>query len=360
MPTDDLLLLQPTRLGPLSLSNRIVMAPMTRNRADRRGVPTAMMATYYEQRASAGLIVSEAVQVSAQGQGYPFTPGLHTDAQVDAWRAVTDAVHRSGGLIFAQLFHGGRISHPAVTGDHPVAPSAIAAGGEVHTYDGMKAFIEPRALVTDEVGDVVQQFARAAANARRAGFDGVELHAANGYLIDQFLRDGTNRRTDRYGGSQAARRTFLLEVVEAVAEEVGPERVGVRLSPANPFNSMSDQDPRGTFEGAAAALAGRGLAYLHVVEGGGESGVDYGRMAAAFGGTYIANGSYDRDRGETALREGAAHLVAYGRSFLANPDLPLRFAEDAPLNDADASTFYQGGAEGYVDYPTLEEVGAGI
>ena len=248
----DIDILSPFRLGPLELPNRVVMAPMTRNRAGPGNVPVPLNATYYAQRASAGLIISEATQVSPQGQGYPGTPGIHDDAQVTGWKLVTDAVHVAGGRIYLQLWHVGRISHPSMQpgGALPVAPSAIAASGQLWTFDGMKDFVTPRALETSEIAGVVEDFRQGARNARRAGFDGVELHGANGYLVDQFLRDKTNRRTDRYGGSASNRVRFLIEVTEAMVGEWGAERVGVRLSPTTPFNDMADSDPAGTFSTA--------------------------------------------------------------------------------------------------------------
>jgi N-ethylmaleimide reductase len=351
-------LFAPFQLGPLLLPNRVVMAPMTRNRAGAGNVPTALNAEYYEQRASAGLIVTEATQVSPQGVGYPGTPGIHTDTQVEGWRRVTDAVHRAGGRIFLQLWHVGRISHPSLQpgGALPVAPSAIAAEGQAFTTSGLQPFVVPRSLETGEIPDVVAQFGAGARHALAADFDGVELHAANGYLIDQFLRDGTNRRTDRYGGSLENRARFLLEVVEAVTAVWGPERVGVRLSPWSDFNSMHDSDPPATFGYVARALAPFGLAYLHVVE---PIGVPAGaeplaaHLKAAFGGALMVNGGYTKSLAEAALARGEADLVSFAASFLANPDLPVRLARNAPLNAPDPATFYGGDHHGYTDYPVL-------
>lgn len=353
-------LFAPFRLGPLTLPNRIVMAPMTRNRAGEGNVPTPLNAEYYRQRASAGLIVTEGSQVSPQGTGYPGTPGIHTDAQVEGWRRVTDAVHQAGGRIFLQLWHVGRISHPSLQPDGalPIAPSAMAPRGEAFTPSGPQPFVTPRALETDEIPAVVAQFADGARRALAAGFDGVEIHGANGYLIDQFLRDGTNRRTDRYGGSVANRARFLLEVAEAVAGVFGPERVGVRLSPWNDFNDMRDSDPRATFRYAARALAPLGLAYLHVVEPVG--GLPAGEaplapeLKAAFGGPLMINGGYTRALAEEALGRGEADLVSFGAWFLANPDLPARLARNAALNPPDPATFYGGDHRGYTDYPALD------
>lgn len=354
-------LLSPFALGTLTLRNRIVLAPMTRNRAGPGNVVRSMAATYYAQRASGGLLITEATQVCESGVGYPDTPGIHSAEQVGGWRVVTEAVHAAGGKIFLQLWHVGRVSHPSLQpGDAlPVAPSAIAPAGEVMTYEGMKPFVTPRALELGEIPGLVQQFARGAANARAAGFDGVEIHAANGYLIDQFLRDGTNRRTDRYGGSAANRARLLLEVTEAVCGAWEPGRVGVRISPLNAFNSMADSDPHTTFLHAARALHPFGLAYLHVVEASiGADGVvfqpfDYAALKKAVGGPYVANGGYDKRRAEAVLAEGRADLVSFGALYLANPDLPARLARGGPYNTPDLSTFYGGDERGYTDYPAL-------
>lgn len=350
-------LLQSYRLGPLDLSSRVVMAPMTRNRAPET-VPNDLMATYYRQRSSAGLIITEATQVDPLGQGYPNTPGIHSDEQVEAWKAITEAVHEEGGRIFLQLWHVGRISHPSYhDGARPVAPSAIAPEGETMTAKGaMAPFETPRALATDEIPTIIDQYRRGAENARAAGFDGVEVHGANGYLLDQFLQSGTNQRTDRYGGTLENRTRLLLEVTKAVAAVWGADRVGVRLSPGGTFNSMQDDDPQATFGYAAERLSALDLAYLHVVENDlGDGHTASARMRAAYDGTLMVAGGYDRDSGEAALQEGRADLIAYARYFLANPDLPARFALKAALNEWDESTFYGGGAEGYTDYPALDE-----
>ncbi|HEX7240422.1 MAG TPA: alkene reductase [Longimicrobiaceae bacterium] len=350
-------LFTPVRLARHTLPNRTVMAPMTRNRAGEGEVPGASTATYYAQRASAGLIVTEGSQVSPRGVGYANTPGIHTEAQVEGWRRVTDAVHAAGGRIFLQLWHVGRVSHPLVQADGglPVAPSAVAPSGEIFTPSGPRPFVTPRALETDEVEGVVEEFAAGARNALRAGFDGVELHGANGYLIDQFLRDGSNRRTDRYGGSVENRARFLLKVAAAAAEVWGGDRVGVRFSPVSAYNDMADSDPAGTFGYAAQALNRFGLAYLHVVEPVGTPGE--ARVSpvirAAFRGPLVLNGGFDRAAADAAIRGGAAELVSFGVPFLANPDLPERLAAGAPLNDPDRATFY-GGDRGYVDYPFLD------
>jgi N-ethylmaleimide reductase len=346
-------------LGPLALPNRIVMAPMTRSRAGAGNVPTDLAVEYYVQRASSGLTVTEATQVSPQGVGYPGTPGIHDDAQVEGWRRVTDAVHAAGGRIFLQLWHVGRISHPSLQpgGALPVAPSAIAAEGEVFTASGPQPFVVPRALETNEIPGIVEQFEDGARRALAAGFDGVEIHGANGYLIDQVLRDGTNRRTDRYGGRLENRARFLLEVTEAVAGVWGAERVGVRLSPLGTFNSMSDSDPATTFGFAAEALGRYGLAYLHVVEGGDESAdgpFDWAALKQRFGGLYMANGGYDPARASAVLASGRADLVSFATAYIANPDLVARLRLEAPLAAADPATFYGGDHRGYTDYPALD------
>ncbi len=352
-------LLAPVRLGPYDLRNRVVMAPMTRNRAGVGSVPHELNALYYGQRASAGLIISEASQVSPQGVGYPGTPGIHSREQVEGWKLVTKAVHKRGGHIFLQLWHVGRISHPSLqpNGELPVAPSAIRPAGDAFTAVGLQPFVTPRALETHEIPGIVGQFRQGAANALAAGFDGVEIHAANGYLIDQFLRDGTNRRTDRYGGSMDNRARLLLEVTGAAVEAWGGNRVGVRLSPASPFNDMIDSNPQHTFEHAAEALNRFGLAYLHVVEAGGDNAqhpFDFRSLRKAFKGAYMANAGYTIERARAVLAAGNADLVSFGALFLANPDLPARFAQGAPLNAPDPSTFYGGGEKGYTDYPFLE------
>jgi len=349
-------LFRPVTIGKLALPNRIVMAPMTRNRADERDAPHALNAQYYRQRASAGLIVTEASQVSPQGKGYPRTPGIYSAEQVAGWRQVTDAVHDAGGRIFLQLWHVGRISHPSTQPDGalPVAPSAIAADGTIPTATGLQPFVTPRALATAEIPGVVEQFRHGALHALTAGFDGVEIHGANGYLVDQFLRDGTNRRTDAYGGPVENRARFLREVVEAVSAVWGAPRVGVRLSPTGAFNSMSDSDPARTFGHAAELLGRYGLAYLHVVEGGDES-FDWAELKRRFKGPYIAAGGYDRARAVAVLAAGRADLVSFATPYISNPDLVERFRLDAPLTPPDRETFYGGDARGYVDYPTIEQ-----
>jgi N-ethylmaleimide reductase len=354
-------LFSPFRLGPLDLPNRVVMAPMTRNRAGSGNVPTALNATYYAQRAGAGLIVTEATQVSPQGVGYPGTPGIHSVEQVAGWKLVTDAVHGAGGRIFLQLWHVGRISHPLLQpgGALPVAPSAIAPAGQAWTTNGMEAFVTPRALETNEIPGIVEDFRRGAANARDAGFDGVELHGANGYLIDQFLRDSTNKRSDHYGGSALNRARFLIEVTQALIGEWGGERVGVRLSPTNPYNDIADSNPAATFSTAARELDRLGIAYLHIVEPGPGDPVAAGEMPdirffrKIRRGPLIANKGYELERANAVLRDADADLVSFAALYLANPDLDQRFRRGGPFNPPDRKTFYGGAAKGYTDYPAL-------
>lgn len=357
MTTSNLdLLLSPAQIGSLPLKNHMVMAPLTRSRAGDGDAPTPTVVEYYRQRAGAGLIITEGSQVSAQGKGYMRTPGIFTSEQIAGWRQVTDAVHAEGGRIFLQLWHVGRLSHPLVQINSalPVAPSAIKADGEIYTPEGLKSYELPRALDLDEIPDVIADFRQGAENAKRAGFDGVEIHGANGYLIDQFLRDGTNTRTDTYGGSVENRARFLKEVVESVIEVFGASRVGVRLSPIFNYFSMSDSDPQATFNYATKMLSRYGLAYLHVVELG-AGPFDFRELKRRFGGTYIANGGYDAERAGTALSLGDADLVSFGTAFLANPDLVERFKHNRALNEADPTTFYQGEDRGYTDYPTMAE-----
>lgn len=347
----------PVTVGSLKLPHRVVMAPMTRNRAAEGQVPTPLMADYYAQRASAALIITEATQFSLQGYGYPNTPGIHTDAQVEGWRRVTDAVHARGGHIYLQLWHVGRISHPVMQpgGALPVGPSAIAAEGTLYTSEGPKAFVTPRALELDELPGIVRGFAEGARRAREAGFDGVEVHGANGYLLDQFLRDGSNHRTDAYGGSVENRARLLLEATEAVAGEIGADRTAVRLSPTNPFNSMKDSDPVKTFGYAAGALDTLGLAYLHVMApvNDAETPRLLPLLRERFRGPLMVNGGHSLQSANAVLKDRLADLVSFGVPFLANPDLPERLLKGAPLNAPDQATFYGGDARGYTDYPAL-------
>jgi N-ethylmaleimide reductase len=348
-------LFTPITLAGLTLPNRIAMAPMTRNRAGEGHVATDLMATYYAQRASAGLIITEATHVSPLSIAYPNTPGIHSPEQAVGWRKVTEAAHAAGGRIWMQLWHVGRIAHPTLMdGQQPVAPSAIAARGEAFTGKGMEPFVTPRALTTDEITEVVDQFAQGATYAKEAGFDGVEIHGANGYLIDQFLRDGSNQRTDEYGGSPENRTRFLNEITCAVTSVWGGGKVGVRLSPVNPFNDMSDSDPLATFTQAAQGLNDYGLAYLHIMEPlGGEGTPITPAIRRVFRRPLIVNGGYTRETADAAIASGAADLVAFGVPFISNPDLPRRLANDAALNPPNRATFYGGGAEGYTDYPAM-------
>ena len=357
-------LFSPFRLGPLQLPNRIVMAPMTRNRAGAGNAPTALNATHYAQRASAGLIVAEASQVSPQGLGYPGTPGIHSEKQIAGWKLVTDAVHAASGRIFLQLWHVGRISHPALQPDGalPVAPSAIAPAGQAWTLEGMKPYVTPRALQTAEIPGLIEQYRQGAANAKAAGFDGIEVHAAHGYLLDQFLRDKTNQRSDRYGGNALNRARLVVEVMEAVASVWGPERVGVHLSPTNlAFNDISDSDPAGTFTTAVRELDRLGLGYLHLVEPGPADPVGVGpRLDAKFfrplwRTALVANKAYDLARANAVLQSGDADLISFATLYIANPDLPERLHRGGPFNTAERKTFYGGAAGGYTDYPTLSD-----
>jgi len=358
-------LLEPFKLGPYKLKNRLVMAPMTRNRAGEGNVPVNMNATYYQQRVSAGLIISEASQVSEQGVGYPKTPGIHTTEQVEGWKKVTEAVHDKGGIIFLQLWHVGRISHPDFhNGDLPVAPSAVKPEGQAFTYEGLKDFVTPRALEKNEIPGIIEDFKKGAENAKKAGFDGVEIHGANGYLIDQFLRDGTNKRSDEYGGSVTKRSRVALEIVDAVCEVWDSKQVGIRLSPSGVFNDMYDSNPTKLFNYLLGELSRKNLAYVHLVEPlfalEGEKFENVPRNVAeyyrpAYDGILIACGNLDKQKGEKLLRENIADLIAYARLYLANPDLPERFRLDAPLNEPDQDTFYGGDEQGYIDYPFLEK-----
>ena len=355
-------LFDPVQLGTLRLANRIVMAPLTRSRAGADGVPRPIMAQYYAQRASAGLIIAEGTNISPQARGYAFTPGLYDSAQVQGWRPVTEAVHSRGGHIFPQLWHVGRISHPSLQPDGalPVAPSAVRPKGTSFTETGFQACVTPRELRTDEIPAIVEQYRRAARNALAAGFDGVEIHAANGYLIDQFLRDSTNKRTDSYGGSPEKRARFLLDIASAVAAECGADRVGVRLSPLSPVNDADlDSDPATTYGYVVRQLSQLGIAYIHVIEGVTQGtrevpgGFDLQTLRTSFKGCYIANNGYDLNLALEARRRGSADLIAFGRAFIANPDLVERLRRGAPLNVPDRDTFFTGGETGYTDYPTL-------
>jgi N-ethylmaleimide reductase len=347
-------LFEPYKLGSLQLSNRFVMAPMTRSRALDGNVPNPLAETYYQQRAGAGLIVTEASQVSPQGVGYIRTPGIHSPEQVAAWKKITAAVTRAGGKIFLQLWHVGRVSHPDFhDGALPVAPSAIAADVEVFTPEGKKKAVTPRALELAELPGIVEQFRKGAENAKAAGFHGVELHGANGYLLDQFTRDGSNKRIDSYGGSVENRTRLPLEVAQAVADVWGPDRVGYRVSPNGAIHSMSDTDPRATFTHLARRLSDLGLGYLHVTDPVNGTNRLAPELRKAFKGTLIVNGGYDASSASAAIASGETDLVAFGVPFIANPDLPIRVKEQAELSAADPATFYAGEAKGYTDYPAL-------
>lgn len=353
-------LLSEIQIGQYKLKNRIIMAPMTRCRATEGNRANALMATYYAQRASAGLIVTEGAQITPMGVGYPFTPGIHSNDQVESWKQVTKAVHEKEGLIFLQLWHVGRVSHSSFLGGaRPVAPSAIRMSGEHFTFEGMKPFETPKALEIPEIKTLVETYTRAASNAMRAGFDGVEIHGANGYLIDQFLRDGTNRRTDEYGGSIENRSRFLLEIVQAISDAIGSDKTGVRLSPSGTFNEMSDSAPQSDFAYVCERLGEYDLAYLHIVDalegdirhGADVVGLDI--LRRAYKGVLIACGGYDKKRADKAIEEGLADAIAFGTLYISNPDLPERFMSDAPLKESDPSTFYTQDEKGYTDYETL-------
>lgn len=355
-------LFDPLTLGRINTRNRIQMAPLTRNRAQPDGVPGEFAAEYYAQRASAGLIFTEATQISPMGKGYINTPGIHSADQVAKWREITDGVHAQGGKIVLQLWHVGRISHSSLLPDNaqPVAPSAIRAQAQTFIATGPVDTDEPRALSCDEIPALVADYVQAAQNAMDAGFDGVEIHAANGYLIDQFIKSGSNHREDEYGGSVENRLRLLKEVVTGVSKAIGSDRVGVRLSPTGSFNDMHDADPEATFIAAADMLNGFNLAFLHVVEAfPGAEGLENAdainaAVRKAWTGVYIANGGYTPDSAKAAIENGHADAVTFGRDYIANPDLVERIRTGAPLNEGNPDTYYGGGAEGYTDYPALE------
>ena len=352
-------LFSPAQLGAISLKNRIVMAPLTRSRAPKEnGIPQPKNVTYYQQRATAGLIVTEATPISAMGHGYPFLPGIYTDEQVAGWKKVVDAVHAKGGKMVLQLWHVGRISHPSLLPNHvlPVAPSAIKPAGQLYTYDGMVDFVEPRALEASELPALVADYAHATQCALDAGFDGVEIHSANGYLLDQFLRDSTNKRTDNYGGSFENRARLLIDVIKAVVAVAGSDKVGIRLSPVNPFNDISDSNPQALFNYVVSELNQFNLAYLHVIEGdvsGNAQAFDFVALRKLFKNAYMANLGYDKARGNAAIASGHADVIAYGVPFIANPDLVERYKINASLNEANPALFYGGDDKGYTDYPFL-------
>ncbi|WP_144640899.1 alkene reductase [Bordetella genomosp. 13] len=369
MPT----LFEPTTAGDLQLANRVVMAPLTRNRSPR-AVPLPITATYYAQRASAGLLITEATAISHQGQGYADVPGLYSDEQIAGWKRVTEAVHKAGGKIVVQMWHVGRISHTTLqpNGGAPVAPSAIRAKAKTYIIDadgkgGMVDTSEPRALGLEELPGIVEDYRKAARAAIEAGFDGVEVHAANGYLLDQFLRSGSNTRTDAYGGSIENRARLLVEVMDAITAEIGARRVGIRISPVTPANDASDDQPQPLFTYVVQKLAKYDLSYVHIIEGAtggprnhqqGTTPFDYAALKAAYRaaggkGAWMTNNGYDRELADQKVESGEADLVAFGRPFIANPDLVRRLRENAPLNEGDRNTYYGGGEHGYTDYPTL-------
>ena len=355
-------LFTPIQLGEIAAPNRIFMAPLTRCRAGEGNAPVDLNVTYYSQRASAGLIITEATSVSPRGFGYPSTPGIYSKTQVAGWRKITEAVHHLGGRIFLQLWHVGRISHPAYqpNGELPVAPSAIAPRGKIFTGTAMLDYVVPRALETVEIPGIVAEYVHGARLAKEAGFDGVEIHNANGYLLDQFLRDGTNRRTDKYGGSVQNRARLTLEVTEAVLGVWNPGRVGIRFSPGGVFNDMVDSNPLGTFGYVLKELEAKKLAYAHITQvtaqdiaHGATHGVGPKELRQFYPGNIVSAGGFTQLTGNQALAEGWADAIAFGVPFLANPDLPERFRLNAPLNVADESTFYMPGPKGYTDYPAL-------
>ncbi|MFF3085355.1 alkene reductase [Streptomyces nojiriensis] len=348
---------EPVHVAGATLPNRIALAPMTRSRAVQGGIATGLVAEYYTQRASAGLIITEGIQPSVVGQGYPFTPGLHSAEQVAAWREVTGSVHAGGGRIFAQLMHSGRIGHPSLLPDGlvPVAPSALAAQGQLFTGDGMKDFVTPHELTGAEVRQTVADYAQAARNAVEAGFDGVELHGANGYLIHQFLAPGSNLRTDEWGGPVENRIRFAVEVVKAVAAAIGAERTALRVSPGNTYNDISEPDPQPAYEALVKEIDGLGLAYLHVLEHAPEARETTLALRKQFSGPLVLNPATEGPTDHRALsliEDGVADLLAFGALFLANPDLPDRLRTEGPYNTPDPATFFGGDARGYTDYPT--------
>ena len=356
-------LFAPLQLGSIALPNRIMMAPLTRGRATKDAIPTALMADYYAQRASAGLIISEATGISREGLGWPFAPGLWTDAQTEGWKPVIDAVHAADGRIVAQLWHMGRVVHPDLGGGAPLSASATTAPYKAHTYDGKKPYVEARPATLDDIARVLEDYARATRNALAAGFDGVQLHAANGYLIDQFLRDGVNHRDDDYGGPIANRVRLLREAVSAIVAEAGADRVGVRLSPNGLVQGVDDSDPLATFTAAATELQSLRIAWLELREGRADSTFVAGNVdpvapaiRQAFKGALVLNSDYLGSTAQAALTAGEADAISFGRPYIANPDLVARLCDpDAPLNDPDPTTFYSAGAPGYTDYPALEE-----
>lgn len=362
--TTDLALFQPGKIGGIEVKNRVVMAPLTRCRADEAAgdIPgSPMNVLYYTQRANAGLIISEGTQVAPGGKGYMATPGIYSEQQVEGWKPITQAVHAAGSKIVAQIWHVGRITHPNLTGGlDPIAPSAIAPGVVAYTHQGKVDIPVPHAMSVAEIQDVIAQFRQGAANAMRAGFDGVEIHGANGYLIDQFLRDGANQRTDAYGGTVENRARFALELVDAVVAEIGADKVGIRLSPLTPFNNLSDSNPQALFSYLIQELDKRNIGFIHMIEGatGGDRnvpGFDYQTARGSFKGSWIVNNGYTREMAIEAVQEKRADAVSFGRLYIANPDLVERLKQNAPMNEPDPNTFYVPGEKGYTDYPTLSK-----
>jgi len=351
-------LFKPLSIGSISLKNRVLMAPLTRSRAEENHVPGPLMAEHYAQRAGAGLIIAEATMIMEGNSAFISEPGIYSEQQIKGWKQVTDAVHAKDGKIFLQIWHGGRATHPALNdGVQPVAPSAIAIDDQIHTPEGKLDYVVPRELKESEISNIIEGFKVATENAMQAGFDGVEVHAANGYLLDQFLRDGSNKRQDKYGGSVENRARFLFEVLDAVCDVCGSDKVGVRLSPLNGFNSMSDSDPIGLSNYLAERLNQYNLAYLHLMRADflqQQTGDVMTSVRQNYHGTLIANMGYTAEEAEAGIKANLFDAVAFGVPFLANPDLPERFKTNAPLNDADPNTFYTPGAKGYTDYPSLD------
>lgn len=359
-------LFSPIRLGRYDLKNRIAMAPLTRNRAGAGNVPTDLMAEYYGQRAEAGLIIAEATQIVPEGQGYQDTPGIHSPEQIAGWRKVTDAVHAKGGRIYLQLWHVGRVSHSSLQpgGQAPVAPSAIRAKTKTFVNGGFADVSEPRALDAAEIPGIIAAYGKAAENAIAAGFDGVEAHGANGYLLDQFLRDGSNHRSDDYGGSIQNRAKVMLGAMRAIVDAVGADRSAIRISPVTPANDAADSNPQPLFNYVVEELDKLALSYIHIIEGatGADrnfgAGFDYKALRQRYNGVWIANNGYDLAMAQAAIADGSADMVAFGRPFISNPDLVQRLRQNAPLAVLDRATLYGGGAKGYVDYPTLTQSAA--
>ena len=347
-------LFDPLRIGKIELDNRIVMAPMTRSRADDEGVQPQFVPTYYGQRASAGLIITEATNISSMAKGYVRTPGIYTNAQIESWRAVTGSVHARGGKIFLQVFHTGRIALPDFLpgNTQPVAPSAVRAKGHNYTDEGMKEFVTPREITREEIAQTVKDFANAAANGIAAGFDGVELHSASGYLVQQFLTTNVNLRTDEYGGSIENRTRFLFAALDAMASEIGSQRLGVKFSPQLAFNDLEERDADEVYPYIVERLGDRKLAYVHVTDVAGAGW--HTKLRPRYNGVYFANGGFTFESGNELVAQGGADAIAFGTKFLANPDLPERFRRGAPLNNPDRSTYYSPGERGYTDYPTLD------